>query len=185
MATDLITAAFDVLANAMYRSEPSRTMFCLKSFLANKIPILLSQLSTSIYPMTAELCITQALSHVDPSAFPAFSQGFDDMMGNNNSLSDVRQDFLNACALHGLIPPSTIERLLGETPMQGPPETKYVKKDLLSQYKDNFEKVSLYIDELENLDGNAAAIVGALTDVWCISPFLSPTDNLAVHISPL
>ena len=115
--------------------------------------------------MTPELCITQALSHVDPNAFPAFSQGFDDIIGNNNSLSDVRQDFLNSCALHGLLPANAIERLLGETPMQGPPETKYIKKDLLNQCKNNFEKVNLFIDELENLDGNAGAIVAAVTEV--------------------
>jgi mediator of RNA polymerase II transcription subunit 5 len=165
MATDLITAAFDILANGMYRSEPTSTMFCLKSFLINKIPILLSQMSGSIFPMTVEMCITQALSHVDPNAFPSFSQGFDDIMGSNNSLSDVRQDFLNACALHGLIPPGTVERLLGEAPMQGPPEKRHERKELLRQCKGNFDKVSMYIDELENLDGNAGAIVGAVTDV--------------------
>jgi mediator of RNA polymerase II transcription subunit 5 len=175
MATDLITAAFDILANAMYRSEPSQTMFCLKSFLVNKIPILISQISASIFPMTPEICITQALSHVDPNAFPAFSQGFDDMMGNNNSLADVRQDFLNACALHGLITTVTVERLLGEAPMQGPPETKYNKQTLLEQCKNNFDKISGYIDELDNLDGNAGAIVGAIAEV-CVSdaaPYLA------------
>ncbi|KAL5114291.1 mediator complex subunit [Pleosporales sp. CAS-2024a] len=165
MATDLITAAFDVLANAMYRSESSQTMFCLKSFLINKIPALISQISTSIFPMTPpEVSITQALSHVDPNAFPTFSQGFDDMMGNTNSLAEVRQDFLNACALHGLITTATVERLLGETPMQGPPGTRYDKRHLLEQCKGNFDKISMYIDELENLDGNAGAIVGALTE---------------------
>ncbi|KAF1849615.1 Med5-domain-containing protein [Cucurbitaria berberidis CBS 394.84] len=164
MATDLITAAFDILANAMYRSEPTQKMFCFKSFLINKVPILLTQIAASIFPMTPEICITQALGHVDPNAFPAFSQGFDDMMGNNNSLSDVRQDFLNACALHGLMQAGTVERLLGETPMQGPPETKYERKQLLDQCKSNFDKVSLYIDELENLDGNAGAIVGAVAE---------------------
>nr|Q0USP2.3 RecName: Full=Mediator of RNA polymerase II transcription subunit 5; AltName: Full=Mediator complex subunit 5 [Parastagonospora nodorum SN15] len=164
MATDLITAAFDILANAMYRSEPSQNMFCLKSFLINKIPILLLQISSSMFPMTAELSITQALSHVDPNAFPAFSQGFDDMLGNTNSLADVRQDFLNACALHGLITTATVERLLGETPMQGPPGTKYDKSTLLEQCKSNFDKISMYIDELDNLDGNAGAIVGAIAE---------------------
>ncbi|RYN76469.1 Mediator of RNA polymerase II transcription subunit 5 [Alternaria alternata] len=156
MATDLITAAFDVLANAMYRSEPPQTMFYLKSFLINKVPLLLAQLTGSIFPMTVEMCITQALSHVDPHAFPSFSQGFDDIMGsNNNSLSDVRQDFLNACALHALIPTGTVERLLGEAPMQGPPSKKYERKELLNQCKSNFDKVSTFIDELESLDGNA------------------------------
>lgn len=115
--------------------------------------------------MTPEICITQALGHVDPNAFPAFSLGFDDIMGGNNSLSDVRQDFLNACALHGHIAPNTVERLLGEPPIQGPPATKYDKKTLLEQCKNNFDKVNGYIDEMENLDGNAGAIVGATTEV--------------------
>lgn len=115
--------------------------------------------------MTPEISITQALSHVDPNAFPAFSQGFDDIMGGNNSLSDVRQDFLNACALHGHITTNTVERLLGETPIQGPPATRYEKKALLDQCKNNFDKVNNYIDEMENLDGNAGAIAIAVTEV--------------------
>jgi mediator of RNA polymerase II transcription subunit 5 len=164
MAADLITAAFDILANGMYRSEPSPTMFSLRSFLVNKVPLLVAQLTAPIYAMNAEMCITQALGHVDTHAFPAFSQGFDDM-GNNSSLADVRQDFLSACVLHGLIPSNAIERLLGEPPLQGPPETKYTKQDLVIQCKDQFEKVNTYIDELENIDGNAGAIVAAITEV--------------------
>ncbi|KAF2635859.1 Med5-domain-containing protein [Massarina eburnea CBS 473.64] len=164
MATDLVTASFDILANAMYRSEPSQTIFSLKSFLVNKIPLILIQLTAApMYAMNPELCIQQALSHVDPNAFPSFSQGFD-MMGNNSPLSEVRQDFLNACALHGLIQINTVERLLGEAPMQGPPATKYVKQDLLAQFKENFEKVNIYIEELDSPDGNAGAIVGAITE---------------------
>jgi mediator of RNA polymerase II transcription subunit 5 len=162
MAADLMTAAFDILANAMYRNEPSQTMFSLKSFLVNKVPLLVAQLTAPIYAMNTEMCITQALSHVDTNAFPS-SLGFD--MGDNSSLADVRQDFLNACVLHGLIPSNAIERLLGEPPLQGPPETKYTKQDLVTQCKDQFEKVNMYIDELENLDGNAGAIVAAIIEV--------------------
>jgi mediator of RNA polymerase II transcription subunit 5 len=49
--------------------------------------------------------------------------------------------------------------------MQGPPETKYEKTTLLDHCKGNFDKVNLYIDELDNLDGNAGAIVGAIVEV--------------------
>lgn len=185
MATDLITAAFDILANAMYRSEPTQTMFCSKSFLVNEVPVILSQISAAIFPMTPELCITQALSHVDPNAFPAFSQGFDDIMGNSNSLSEVRQDFLNSCALHGLIQIGTVERLLGETPLQGPPETKYDRKQLMEQCRNNFDKVSMYIDDLDNLDGNAGAIVGAVTDVSTLDILVHLTNRQIVHFSSL
>jgi len=171
MATDLIIASFDILANALYLNESTQTMNCLKSFLTNKIPVLLTQLATPLYEMSPELCITQALGHIDLNAFPALSQGFDDLLGANNALADVRQDFLNACALHGLIPTGTIERLLGETPMQGPPATKYVKQDLISQWKENLDKVNMYIDELENMDGNAGAIVVAITEVRFLTSY--------------
>jgi mediator of RNA polymerase II transcription subunit 5 len=153
----------------MYRSESQQTMFCLKSFLVNKIPTLLTQLQGSIYPLTSEFCITQALTHVDPNAFPAFSQGFD-MTGNSNVLSEVRQDFLNACALHELIPINSIERLLGETPVQSPPEVRYTKDGLVKQCENNFEKMTMLLDELENVDGNGGGIVGAVTEVCNLRP---------------
>ncbi|KAF2273257.1 mediator of RNA polymeras-like protein II transcription subunit 5 [Westerdykella ornata] len=164
MITDLITAAFDVLANAMYRNEPSHVMFCLKSFLVNKVPLLIVQFSSSTFPMTAEICITEALARIDPNAFPAFSQDFGILGNNSNSLSDARQDFLNACALHGLIAANTVQRLLGETPLQGPPSTRHVKKHVLNKLKNNFESVNPLIEQLTALDGNAGAIVLALTE---------------------
>lgn len=181
MATDLITASFDILANAMYRNEPASTMFCLKSFLINKVPVLLTQLSGSIFPLTPEMSITHALNHVDPGAFPAFSQGFDDIMGGNSSLSDVRQDFLNACALHGHITMSMVERLLGEQPIQRPPANRYEKKTLLDQCKNNFDKVNAYIDEMDNLDGNAGAIVAAVTEASMYVPTTLVNANRLVH----
>jgi mediator of RNA polymerase II transcription subunit 5 len=151
----------------MYRSESNEMMNCLKSFLINRIPPLLPQLQGPMFGLTSEYCITQALSHVDSNAFPAPSQGFNDG-GGNNVLADVRQDFLNACVLHKLIQVGSVERLLGERPMQEPPEVKYVKEDLLKQCKENFEKVNMFIDEIENMDGNAGAIVLALTEVMNI-----------------
>lgn len=177
MVADLVTGSFDILANAMYRNESTQTMTALKSFLINKIPILLTQLTAPLYAANPEMCMTQALSRIDPNAFPAFSQGFDDMLGSNNSLADVRQDFLNACALHGLIPVNTVERLLGEAPMQGPPSTKHIKQALLKQCKDNFDKVITYVEELENLDGNAGAIVAAITDVSTTTTTKTPTTT--------
>ncbi|KAF2490783.1 Med5-domain-containing protein [Lophium mytilinum] len=183
LAIDLITASFDILSNAMYRSESNERMNCLKSFLINRIPPLVAQLQGPLYGLAPEFCITQALSHVDLNAFPAPSQGFNDG-GGNNVLSDVRQDFLNACALHNLIAVGNIERHLGERPMQEPPEVKYVKEDLLKQCKESFEKVNMFIDEIENMDGNAGAIVLALTEFisyLCdtnMTPYLKSISNL-------
>ncbi|KAK0653543.1 Mediator of RNA polymerase II transcription subunit 5 [Lasiodiplodia hormozganensis] len=167
MIVDLITASFDVLAaNTTYRSESNETIFNFRSFLINKVPSLVAILAASIFPTTTpELCITQALNHIDRNAFPSFSQTFD-MAPVNSLLSDVRQDFLVACALHQLIPDSSIERLLGETPMSSVPVGgKYIKENLVAQCSTNFERVEELLNEIEGMDGNACAIVGAMTDI--------------------
>ncbi|KAF4314226.1 Mediator complex subunit Med5 [Botryosphaeria dothidea] len=167
MAVDLITASFDVLAaNATYRSESNETIFNFRSFLVNKVPTLVAILAGSMFPTTTpELCITQALNRIDRNAFPSFSQTFD-MAPVNSLLSDVRQDFLVACALHQLIPESSIERLLGETPMSSVPVGgKYIKENLVAQCSTNFERVEELLNEVEGMDGNAGAIVGAIVDI--------------------
>ncbi|OJD36145.1 mediator of rna polymerase ii transcription subunit 5 [Diplodia corticola] len=167
MAVGLITASFDVLAaNTTYRSESNEAIFNFRSFLINKVPSLVAILAGSMFPTTTpELCITQALNHIDRNAFPSFSQTFD-MAPVNSLLSDVRQDFLVACALHQLVPESSIERLLGETPMSSVPVGgKYVKENLVAQCSTNFERVEELLNEIEGMDGNAGAIVGAMTDI--------------------
>ncbi|KAK7550831.1 mediator of RNA polymerase II transcription subunit 5 [Phyllosticta citricarpa] len=166
LAIDLITASFDVLAaNSAYRSETNETLFNFRSFLVNKVPTLLTVLASSMFsPLTPEMCITQALNHIDRNAFPSFSQAFGDGVSVNSALSDVRQDFLFACALHQLIPEASIERLLGETPMNGVSE-KHVKENLVAQCSNNFERVEEYLNEMEAMDGNAGTIVAAMTEV--------------------
>lgn len=165
LVEDLITAAFDVLSNAMYRNESSRTMFFFRSFLVNKLPPFFADMSaSSMEPMPMELCVSRALSRVDPNAFPSFSQLF--AMQGNTVLSDVRQEFLFSCALHKLIPESSIERLLGENPMQTlPVGGQYVKENLVAQINGNPERAEQLINEMESMEGNAGAIVRAVSEV--------------------
>ncbi|KAH8693155.1 putative RNA polymerase II mediator complex subunit Nut1 [Talaromyces proteolyticus] len=165
LVQELITATFDVLSNAMYRNESSRNMFVFRSFLVNKLPpFLASMAATSIQPIPMEICIGHALNRVDPNAFPSFSQMFE--MQGNTVLSDVRQEFLFSCALHRLIPESSIERLLGENPMQTlPVGGRYVKEDIATQIHSNQERADQLISEIESMEGNAGAIVAAVTDV--------------------
>lgn len=140
-------------------------MFVFRSFLVNKLPNFFAALSAAaMVPLPMEMCISQALNRLDPNAFPSFSQMFS--MQGNSILSDVRQEFLFACASHRLIPESSIERLLGENPMQTlPVGGPYVKDDLASQMNSNHERAEQLISELEAMEGNAGAIVGAITDV--------------------
>ncbi|KAF2399114.1 Med5-domain-containing protein [Trichodelitschia bisporula] len=164
LVVDLIVASFDLLLSATERNESGQTIDSLKSFLINKIPALLVSLMGSMYPsVTPEFCIAQALQHVDPNAFPPFSSG----MISNSTLQEVRQEFLFACVLHSLLPAENIDRLLGETPLAYPPNphSRYLKEDLLQQCANDPGKVIQLITELEKLDGNAGAIVHAVTEV--------------------
>jgi mediator of RNA polymerase II transcription subunit 5 len=174
---EIITAAFDVLSNGVYRNESSRTMFLFRSFLVNKLPVFFAAISAaSMVPISMEICISQALSRLDPNAFPSFSQMFS--MQGSSVLSDARQEFLFACASHKLIQESSIEQLLGENPMQtlsggGP----YIKDDLVSQINNNHERAEQLIGEIESMEGNAGAIVGAVIDVCLKLPDMLFCDH--------
>ena len=167
LATDLILASFDVLANAMYRNESTRSINILRSFLVNKLPHFLQRNYAALIfePMSVENCIRQALVRVDPAAFPSFSQMFDPLE-RNSLLSEARQEFLFACALHELIPERIIEEILGDVPMQSLPASgRYSKEDLVSQCTTNPAKIDEYIGELENMEGNAGEIASALIEI--------------------
>ena len=168
LVTDLILASFDIVANAMYRSESTESITLLRSFLVNKLPVFLQIYAPMIFqPLTVEYCISQALIRVDPAAFPSFSQMFD-LLGRNGMLSEARQEFLFACALHQLIPEQSIETLLGDVPMQSLPASgRSTKEDLVAQCAANPTKIEELIVDLENMEGNAGEVVAALIDVSC------------------
>lgn len=164
---DLILASFDVLANAVFRAEGEKSTLVLRSFLMNKLPLLLVQLSTSMYPpLTAEFCITEALAQVDTNAFPTLSAMFDDSNTANAFTDSVRSDFCYACCLHGLVLESSIENLLGEMSYDSlPAGGRYVKEDLVQQCLADPERVNGLIGEIENMDGNMGAVCQALTEL--------------------
>ncbi|KAL8931645.1 MAG: hypothetical protein Q9211_006817 [Gyalolechia sp. 1 TL-2023] len=169
LVTDLILASFDILANAMYRTEPSQSITILRSFVVNKLPAFLNNYTAVIFPpLTIETCISQALLRIDPAAFPSFSQMFD-LLGKNGILSETRQEFLFACALHQLIPEGSIEGLLGDVPMQSLPASgRYAKNELVAHCTANPARIEELIAELENMEGNAGEIAGALIESFSV-----------------
>jgi mediator of RNA polymerase II transcription subunit 5 len=158
----------------MFRNENTQSTVLLRSFLINKVPLLLATLSNSMFPpLSAEFCITEALTHVDTNAFPNLSSMFDESSTGNMFADSVRQDFCFACCLHGLIPEESIEGLLGEIPMQTlPGGGRYTKEDLVQQCLSDPERAERLLEELDHMDGNVGAVSQAVVEVIVIPVLL-------------
>lgn len=167
-AIDLILASFDVLANAIYRNESRRSAHLLRSYLINKVPLILASFAATaspMYPFNSELCITNALSRVDTNTFPTLSSLFE--TGENNPFTEsVRSDFVTACCLHGLVPESSIDKLLGDYAYQTlPAGGRYVKDKLVQECVADHDRMLRLITELDKMEGNAGAVCQAMTEV--------------------
>jgi len=181
---DIILAAFDILANAQSRKERAQSTTVLRSFVINKIPLLLSTLSSSLFPpLTAEYCITEALRQVDINVFPTDSNMFDESSGGNMFPDSVRTDFCFACCLHGLVEEANIIDVLGDEPLQSlPAEGRYAKDDLVQQCLSDPERAERLIDDLQLMNGNAGAVSQAITEV---SLQIHPRSILTNHARSL
>jgi mediator of RNA polymerase II transcription subunit 5 len=117
-------------------------------------------------PLTPQYCITEALSQVDTNAFPTLSAMFDDTNNNNTFTDSVRQEFCFACCLHGLIPESSIEGLLGEITYQSlPQDGRQVKDTLVERCIADPERIHELVRDIDNMDGNVGAVCQALIEV--------------------
>ncbi|PUU79277.1 mediator complex, subunit Med5 [Tuber borchii] len=170
---DFVTAVLDVLSNAILRNEAASTLFLLRSFLTNKVPILLSRLSPS--PMTASYALSQALLRTDastlanppPSLFDPYSHNTStnpDMIFN--TLVDLRQEFLFACALHGVVGEEDIQGIIGELPLGALPVAgKYDVGDLMNQCAMDPDRVERLLEEIEGVEGNSGAVVRTVVEI--------------------
>lgn len=131
-----------------------------------------------MYPFNSELCITNALSRVDTNTFPTLSSLFEsgeNGLSSNPFTESVRSDFVTACCLHGLVPETSIDKLIGDYAYQTlPAGGRYNKDKLVQDCSADQDKMIRLIDELDKMEGNAGAVCQALTEVsfdttyWCI-----------------
>lgn len=121
-----------------------------------------------MYPFNSELCITNALGRVDSNTFPTLSGLFENEsgVGSNPFTESVRSDFVTACCLHGLVPESSIDKLIGDYTYQTlPAGGRYVKDKLVEECNADQDRMLRLITELDKMDGNAGAACQALTEV--------------------
>lgn len=151
----------------VFRNEGPKDAHLLRSFVVNKVPLLLCQLCPPEFSATsAEFCITEALNRVDTSVFPTASLMFDESRNNNPYTESVREEFCAACALHGLIEREHVDRILGETSMSYDPSLEKASKErLVQECLADSDKIQGIVGQLEKMDGNVGAVAHAIVEV--------------------
>lgn len=162
--SDLLVAAFDCLTNAMLRKESRQDIRIIQSFLCNKVPTIISMLSRSIdSAMTADSCIQMTLipgGHITMDPLQPITPGANEV---RDTLKSTRLDFLQACALHGLVSENTISSILQEA-VALPRVAKYNKDSLVAQCANNISRLESLVEDLDALQGNAGAIANCIVE---------------------
>jgi len=163
LVSDLIVSSFDVLANALQQSQSPNYIICYRSFIANKLPLLITTLLGSFAPMTSQVYIQMALRRVDVHPFPPLSSESD--TAKNELLKKSRQEFVQACIMFQLGDAQAFHSVMGESPAPVTPRVaRYNRQSLAQQCIANIHRVEELTRELEGMNGNAGAISGALVD---------------------
>ena len=163
LTSDLLISSFDVLTNALLQKETEQNLHVVKSFICNKLPLLLNIVSGFMAPaMTAEACIQMAFMTIPMDALPPISAGSNEVRAE---LKLTRLNFLQACGLHGLVSENTISNISQEPPISLSRSNKYTKEALFAQCSANVARLEPLIDELAGMVGNAGAIAGCIVDI--------------------
>jgi len=167
MVSEFVMATFDTLAtavNPLHPASQSQT-FLLRSFIINKVPLILTRIFLPQETLNAVL--SQVLLRIDPAVLSGASSNPFGASGDMFSIpQDIRQEFLFALALHGLIEEAAIQGILGELPMMTLPASgRYSSEDLISQCQLDPDRVERMLEELEGLDGNAGAVSLAVVEI--------------------
>ncbi|CAK4010988.1 Mediator of RNA polymerase II transcription subunit 5 [Lecanosticta acicola] len=161
MMVDLMAAAFDVLTNAILRKESRQDVKVARSFLCNKVPVVMAMLSGNMPPGTADTCIQMALvpgGMISMDPLPPITAGANEVREN---LKQTRLDFLQACALHGLTSENTISGII-QGSVTLPRVIKQNKDTLVAQCTNNISRFEAILEDVEAMQGNAAAISGCV-----------------------
>jgi mediator of RNA polymerase II transcription subunit 5 len=165
-ASDLILASFDLLATSVFRNEIQKEAHLLKSFLINKVPLLLSQLLPPQFSgNSTEEVVKKTLDQVDQSLFPTASAMFDQSRNSNPYTESIREEFCASCVLHGLVSRDHLEQILGEDFMSNDAREKYSKEKLVGDCLADPERIRSLVGEIDKMDGNVGAVCQAIVEV--------------------
>ena len=162
MVVDLLKASFDTLTNALHRNESSQVILCYRSFVVNKVPLLMLSSTAGLY-VSMDYAVPSAINQIEVHTVPPLSS---DTTGINDILRNTRQEFIQACQLHHVISDSIAQTLLTAFPASNLSNVyRYSKDNLVTQCIGNIHKAEELIGELEGMSGNAGAISIGLAEV--------------------
>jgi len=168
-AVDLLIASFDVLTNALLRHEPAQNIRFIRSFICNKVPLLLNSLLGFNAPGACENCIQMSFMAITMDPLAPLSTGATEA---RDVLKKTRLEFLFACAIHSLVSERVIASLVQEQSVTMPKTARYTKEGLMAQTSNNTGRLDAVIQELDTLNGNAGAISGCIINTinnLCVS----------------
>lgn len=162
LAVDLLTAAFDTLTNALLRQDPAQSVTIIRSFICNKVPLLLSIMAAYLAPLTTDGCIQMAFMQITMDALPPITAGAAEV---REMLKRTRAEVLQACALHSLVTETTISAILQEPAVAVPRIARYTKEGLVAQCTNNAGRLEGLAEELRAMHGNAGAVAGCIVEM--------------------
>jgi mediator of RNA polymerase II transcription subunit 5 len=174
-ASGLLLAAFDVLTNLILRKETSATIRVVRSFICNKLPIVLHSLLGFLEPHVIDDCIRNAFDEISMEPLTPLTAGSSEA---RDLLKKTRHNFLYACALHSLISDAAIASIMPESPASAPKVTRYTKEGLVAQCVKNTSRLEALIQELDLMQGNAGAIAACVKETLSTLCVIKDTMSL-------
>lgn len=152
----------------MNRGDPPNNLSIFRMFLSEKLPLLILSLSSMTFvPIEVSLILPQPLQRLP--------------------WENLRQQFLFACVLHGIIIEDQVETLLGSKPSLALPKSGKLTKDILIQeYRRDVSQAERFVERLEARDGNASAYTETLVEVSSLfvkQGYAKRTTQIMQHLS--
>ena len=163
-----MVAAFDLLTLAAERGDSADSIFLVRFFLINKIPLLVNHMSFDPYHSgSSAFIILEAIHRIDSRL--TFQDGSDTTVPQQSGITnndEVVRDFAEACLLHGLIDRDQARQIMknGNDSIvpQRALETKQQSAELLRQNPGAYDQV---IAGMTVMDGNAVSRAEAIAQV--------------------
>lgn len=174
LTVQLLHAAFDVLTSAQLNGERPHDVNVIRSFICNKVPLLLAIICSFTGQIVMETCVQTAFLSIGMDPIPPISAGSSEA---TDMLKRTRLDFCQACVLHGVIT-ENVSASISQTAPTPTKTAKLSKEALLAKQLNNLGAFEQLAGHLGKMDGNAGAVSGCIVEL--INQLSSNKDTMVL-----